>query len=62
MDPSIEIMTPTAVLQCSRSDSNPERRALAKLYLLCENAFCYYSGISARNEYKISKIYEYGVP
>ena len=62
MDPSIEIMTPAAILQCSRSDSNPERRALAKLYILCENAFCYYSGISTRNEYKISKIYEYGMP
>ena len=61
MDPTIEVMTPTAILQCARSDSNPERKALAKLYILCENAFCYYSGIQVRREYKISKIYEYAM-
>lgn len=62
MDPSIEIMTPNAILQCSKSDSNPERKALAKLYIMCENAFCYYSGIQVKNEYKINKMYEYGMP
>ena len=61
MDPAIEVMTPAAILQCARSDSNPERKALAKLYSLCENALCYYSGIQIRREYKISKIYEYAM-
>lgn len=61
MNPSIEVMSPSAIIQCSKSDSSPEKRALARLYILCENAFCYYSGIQVRNEYKISTIYEYGM-
>lgn len=59
MNPSIEVMSPATVVKCARSDSNPERRALAKLYISCQIALCYYSGIRVRNEYKISKFYEY---
>lgn len=62
MDPSIEVMSPEAIIQCSRSDSNPDRRRIANLYILCQNAFCYYSGTQARKEYKISKLLEYAMP
>lgn len=54
-------MKPGAVLQSAKSDSNRERRALANLYILCQDAYCYYSGIKVANEYKIGKGYEYGM-
>lgn len=59
-DPSIQAMSPKAIIDSSKHDPNKERRALVNLYILCQNAYCYYSGIQIRNEYKISKIYEYG--
>ena len=61
LDPTLQTMKPRAVLESARSDSNSERRALANLYILCQNAFCYYSGIQVANEYKIGKVYEYGL-
>lgn len=61
MDPTIEVMTPSAILQCAKSDSNPYRKALANLHILCSDAFCYYSGIQVKREQRISKLYEYGM-
>lgn len=55
VDPTIASMKPGAVLQSAKSDSNRERRALANLYILCQDAYCYYSGIKVANEYKIGK-------
>ena len=60
LDPTLQDMKPRAILESARSDSNSERRALANLYILCQEAFCYYSGIKVANEYKIGKVYEYG--
>lgn len=61
LDPTLQTMKPQAILESARSDSNSERRALANLYILCQDAFCYYSGIQVANEYKIGKVYEYGL-
>lgn len=61
VDPTIASMKPGAILQSAKSDSNRERRALANLYILCQDAYCYYSGIKVANEYKIGKGYEYGM-
>lgn len=61
LDPVLETMDPNAILESARSDSNSERRVLANLYKLCQDAYCYYSGIQVANEYKIGKVYEYGL-
>lgn len=61
LDPTLQTMKPQAILESARADSNYERRVLANLYVLCQNAFCYYSGIKVANEYKIGKMYEYGL-
>ena len=61
IDPTIASMKPGAILQSAKSDGNKERRALANLYILCQDAYCYYSGIKVANEYKIGKGYEYGM-
>lgn len=61
INPTIASMKPGAVLQNAKSDSNKERRALVNLYILCQDAYCYYSGIKVANEYKIGKGYEYGM-
>lgn len=62
MDPTLEIMSPAAILQSSRSDRNPERRSLAKLLVECADAYCYYGNLPVRREDKISKMYEYVMP
>lgn len=62
MDPTLESMKPSAIMQSAKNDSNYERRVLANLYIYCQNAFCYYSGIQVANEFKIGKAYEYGMP
>ena len=61
INPTIASMKPGAILQSAKSDSNKERRALVNLYILCQEAYCYYSGIKVANEYKIGKGYEYGM-
>ena len=61
INPTIASMKPGAILQSAKSDSNKERRALVNLYILCQDAYCYYSGIKVANEYKIGKGYEYGM-
>lgn len=61
IDPTLSKMTENAILQSAKSDNDRERRALSNLYILCQDAYCYYSGIKVANEYKISKGYEYGM-
>ena len=61
MNPTIQSMSPDAIIDCSKNDSNPEMRAIANLYILAQDAYCYYSGVKVANEYKISKFREYGM-
>ncbi len=61
LDQVLESMKPDQILESAKYDSNIQRRTLANLYKLCQEAYCYYSGIQVANEYKISKIYEYGL-
>ena len=61
LQPAIASMKPNAILQSAKGDKNIERRALANLYILCQEAYCYYSGTKVANEYKIGKGYEYGM-
>lgn len=61
LSPTIQTMKPQEIIQCSRSDGDKQRRALANLYILTQNAYCYYSGIKVAREYKISKAREYGM-
>lgn len=60
LEPALESMSPNAIIDCSKNDTNPQRRSLANLYILCQDAYCYYSGIKVANEYRISKIREWG--
>lgn len=61
IDQTLSNMTENAILQSAKSDNDRERRVLSNLYILCQDAYCYYSGIKVANEYKISKGYEYGM-
>lgn len=59
LDSTLESMTPQSIIDCANNSPNKQKRVLANLYMLCQDAYCYYSGTPIQNEYKVNKVKEY---